>query len=184
MKAAPSRGCGGVDRGALRACKRFIKLLMDLLSQLFMRRYLSAVVDERALLVRARAALFVAHPSGTLFGEESSRSSLTSSRSTRRSRSTTAVTVVYGVWGNASCSMSEIHKAQQLPSLVLGPLLWVFYGDQTLAFPFTAHEAHHDVLDGTYTKVTVNQNELQNDQGSSAGGRAIADRWPISRPDR
>ena len=65
---APGRR-GGVDRGALRACERFIELLIDLLSQFFTRRYLSAVVDERAVLVRARAAPLATHPAGTLFAQ-------------------------------------------------------------------------------------------------------------------
>lgn len=62
---APSTA--GVDRGALRACERFLELLVDLLSQLPTRRFLVSVVAERAIVVRARLSAIAQQPSGTLF---------------------------------------------------------------------------------------------------------------------
>lgn len=57
----------GVDRGALRACERFLELLVDLLSQLPTRRFLVSVVAERGIVVRARMSTVASHPAGTLF---------------------------------------------------------------------------------------------------------------------
>jgi Intron-binding protein aquarius N-terminus len=62
---APAKA--GVDRGALRACERYLELLVDLLSQLPTRRFLVSVVAERGIVVRARLSPLVSHPAGTLF---------------------------------------------------------------------------------------------------------------------
>lgn len=62
---APAKA--GVDRGALRACERFLEVLVDLLSQLPTRRFLVSLVAERGIVVRARMSEIAAHPAGTLF---------------------------------------------------------------------------------------------------------------------
>jgi intron-binding protein aquarius len=64
VAAAPA---AGVDRGALRACERYLGLLVDLLSQLPTRRFLTALVAERGVVVRARMAAIARAPAGTLF---------------------------------------------------------------------------------------------------------------------
>lgn len=64
---APARA--GVDWGALRACERYLELLVDLLSQLPTRRFLTALVAERAVVVRARMSAITARPAGALFAQ-------------------------------------------------------------------------------------------------------------------
>ncbi|PSC68726.1 Intron-binding aquarius [Micractinium conductrix] len=56
-----------LDRQALLYCERFVELLTDLLSQLPTRRFVHAVLEDRAILVKAYSSGLYRHPQGRLF---------------------------------------------------------------------------------------------------------------------
>ncbi|KAL4443940.1 hypothetical protein ABPG75_011677 [Micractinium tetrahymenae] len=61
--AAPAK----LDRQALLYCERFVEFLTDLLSQLPTRRFVHAVLEDRAILVKCYMSRLYAHPQGRLF---------------------------------------------------------------------------------------------------------------------
>lgn len=65
-KAAPNPD-GPVDTHALLYCEKFVQLLNDLLSQLPTRRFLHAVLDDKAVLVTSRVSPLYNHPACDLY---------------------------------------------------------------------------------------------------------------------
>lgn len=56
-----------VDPDSQLYCERFAEFLIDLLSQLPTRRFVRAVVEDRAIFVKSRLSALYAHPRGALF---------------------------------------------------------------------------------------------------------------------
>ena len=55
------------DRQQLLYCERFVELLIDLLSQLPTRRFVRTLLEDKAILVKARMSPLFAHPQGEGF---------------------------------------------------------------------------------------------------------------------
>lgn len=55
---------GRLDRQRLLYCERFVELLIDLLSQLPTRRFVRTLLEDRAILVKARLSPLFSHPEG------------------------------------------------------------------------------------------------------------------------
>ncbi|EFN59246.1 hypothetical protein CHLNCDRAFT_29663 [Chlorella variabilis] len=60
-------GSGKLDRQALLYCERFVEFLTDLLSQLPTRRFVHAVLEDRAVLVKCYMSRLYTHPEGRLY---------------------------------------------------------------------------------------------------------------------
>ncbi|KAL2620782.1 hypothetical protein R1flu_000987 [Riccia fluitans] len=60
---------GQVDEGSLLYCERFMEFLIDLLSQLPTRRYLLALVEDAAVVIKCRMSALYTHSRGRLFGQ-------------------------------------------------------------------------------------------------------------------
>ena len=58
---------GGAVTGHVRYCERFLELLVDLLSQLPTRRFVHALLEDRAVLVRCKRSALYGHAEGQLF---------------------------------------------------------------------------------------------------------------------
>ncbi|KAJ7534618.1 hypothetical protein O6H91_13G103100 [Diphasiastrum complanatum] len=58
-----------VDASALLYCERFVEFLIDLLSQLPTRRFVRAIVEDSAIVVKCRMSALYQHPRGRLFGQ-------------------------------------------------------------------------------------------------------------------
>lgn len=68
-KSAHVYGTDGVDRAALQYCERFVELLIDMMSQLPTRRFVRALLEDRAVLVKCRLCPLYRHESGVLFAQ-------------------------------------------------------------------------------------------------------------------
>jgi intron-binding protein aquarius len=66
---APASDAVEADRAEVHYCERFVELLTDLLSQLPTRRFTSALLEDRAVLVKCRMSRLFTHPSGRLFAQ-------------------------------------------------------------------------------------------------------------------
>lgn len=53
-----------LDRQRLLYCERFVELLIDLLSQLPTRRFVRTLLEDRAILIKARMSPLFFHPEG------------------------------------------------------------------------------------------------------------------------
>ena len=53
-----------LDRQRLLYCERFVELLIDLLSQLPTRRFVRTLLEDRAILIKARMSPLFTHPEG------------------------------------------------------------------------------------------------------------------------
>lgn len=72
MQVDEEKGDGGdaravVDAGRVRFCERFVELCIDLLSQLPTRRFVHALLEDRAFLVRCKRSALYGHEEGQLF---------------------------------------------------------------------------------------------------------------------
>ncbi|BDA47113.1 probable NFX1-type zinc finger-containing protein 1 at C-terminar half [Coccomyxa sp. Obi] len=56
-----------LDRQRLLYCERFVELIIDLLSQLPTRRFFRTLLDDKAILIKARMSPLFTHPEGQLF---------------------------------------------------------------------------------------------------------------------
>ncbi|CAL8471736.1 g11278 [Coccomyxa elongata] len=56
-----------LDRQRLLYCERFVELLIDLLSQLPTRRFVRTLLEDRAILIKARMSPLFTHPEGQLY---------------------------------------------------------------------------------------------------------------------
>lgn len=63
----PQAGPPQPDRHKLRYCERFLEFMTDLLSQLPTRRFVHALLEERAVLVKARLSPLYQHDGAALF---------------------------------------------------------------------------------------------------------------------
>ena len=64
---AAANGAGGparLDRQRLLYCERFVELLIDLLSQLPTRRFVRTLLEDKAILIKARMSPLFTHPEG------------------------------------------------------------------------------------------------------------------------
>lgn len=56
-----------LSRPALLHCERSLELVIDLLSQLPTRRFVRTLLEDRAVLIKARLAQVMHHPGATLY---------------------------------------------------------------------------------------------------------------------
>ena len=64
---AAENGAGGaahLDRQRLLYCERFVELIIDLLSQLPTRRFVRTLLEDKAILIKARMSPLFTHPEG------------------------------------------------------------------------------------------------------------------------
>ena len=65
----PAADQGALSERGLPYCERFVEFLIDMLSQLPTRRFLRTLLDDRAVLVKARLCAAFVHPRGRLFSQ-------------------------------------------------------------------------------------------------------------------
>lgn len=67
LAAATEGTTGNADAPAVRYCERFVQFLSDLLSQLPTRRFVHALLDDKAVLIKCYMSSLYRHPDGELF---------------------------------------------------------------------------------------------------------------------